>query len=442
MKLLQMKNIGSLLFLSLFLRTTAAQDLPYVLLEDVRVTMRDGTELAGYLSYPKNAQPSPVLFRFSSYPRPDDINSTKFIFAMTSKLGYAFAEFHIRGKGNSGGRIEPFEHDANDVNDIIDWLSKQSWSNGEVGMAGGSYLGFTQWAALKNPHPALKTIVPMVSVAPAIDFPIVNGVFFFHAFRWASVATNHRFTDDSLYNNKQHWENVSKKYYHEGKAFNKLDSIEQKPRPIFQRWLQHPVYDAYWAAMIPSTPKEYARINIPILSMTGYFDDDQRGAMHYYNMHQRHGNKEAIKNHFLFIGPYDHYSGQGQRHMPNYQNHIIDSSAYVNKIQLNVEWFNHVFKGAPRPALIKDRVNYFLMGVGWEHGPSLQSIARDTLSLYLYPGSEKAHHLIDIEHEKTKSSLSINFDSGITQVDTLHTSFSGDQYLTHDQQLVFDSEPF
>ena len=50
---------------------------------------------------------------------------------------------------------------------------------------------------------------------------------------------------------------------------------------IFQRWLKHPSYDAYWQSMTPD-PKEYSKINIPILTTTGYFDDDQLGAMYYY----------------------------------------------------------------------------------------------------------------------------------------------------------------
>lgn len=58
--------------------------------------------------------------------------------------------------------------------------------------------------------------------------------------------------------------------------------------------------------MIPSSPAEYAAINIPILTITGYFDADQLGALHYYKMHNKYGNRQTVKNHYLLIGPWDH----------------------------------------------------------------------------------------------------------------------------------------
>ena len=64
--------------------------------------------------------------------------------------GYVGIIAFTRGKGKSPQNIEPFEHDASDVYDVIDWISKQPYCNGSVGMWGGSYLGFTQWAAAKT----------------------------------------------------------------------------------------------------------------------------------------------------------------------------------------------------------------------------------------------------------------------------------------------------
>lgn len=434
-----MLKLIMLICLLVFTSEVSAQELPFVLLEDVRIPMRDGTTIAGYISYPRNAT-SPVLLRFSSYPRPNDIKATEQIFYMATRLGYAFAEFHIRGKGSSEGEIEPFESDGDDAYDLIDWLSKQPWCNGEVGMTGGSYLGFTQWAALKNPHPALKTIVPMVAVAPGIDFPIVNGIFITTALRWINYTTNTRYTEDELYNDEKHWNKLGQNYYATGIAFNQIDSLDNNRRKIFQRWVKHPTYDEYWSSLIPSTKEQYAKINIPILTMTGYFDDDQRGAFHYYNLHNHFGNTHAVSKHVLFIGPYDHFAAQGQRHYPSHQNYKFDSSAYVNKIQLNVQWFNHVFKGAPRPPLLKDRVNYYLIGVGWQHGNSLQAVAPDTLSQFLFAG-KKYHHMDRQQPGKSKAELSMNFDPRLDKIDTIRTSTPGNVYMEREDQLVFESAP-
>lgn len=70
----------------------------------------------------------------------------------------------------------PYENESTDIYDILDYISKQPWCNGSIGMYGGSYTGFSQWATVKKIHPALKTIVPQVAVMPGFDTPMENNV--------------------------------------------------------------------------------------------------------------------------------------------------------------------------------------------------------------------------------------------------------------------------
>ena len=55
-----------------------------------------------------------------------------------------------RGKRLSPDTIVPYEHEAQDTHAVLDWIVKQPWSDGKVGMIGGSYSGFTAWAATKR----------------------------------------------------------------------------------------------------------------------------------------------------------------------------------------------------------------------------------------------------------------------------------------------------
>jgi len=70
-----------------------------------------------------------------------------------------------RGKRSSPDVIAPWEHEVKDTYGVIDWISRQRWSNGKVGMYGASYDGFTQWppAALAS---CAQTIVPDLPVSP------------------------------------------------------------------------------------------------------------------------------------------------------------------------------------------------------------------------------------------------------------------------------------
>ena len=68
----------------------------------------------------------------------------------TASNGYAGVEGLTRGKGCSPDAPVPYEHDGSDAAAVIDPISRQPWSDGRVGMYGGSYEGFTQWAAAKH----------------------------------------------------------------------------------------------------------------------------------------------------------------------------------------------------------------------------------------------------------------------------------------------------
>ncbi|WP_332603135.1 CocE/NonD family hydrolase [Arthrobacter sp. S2(2024)] len=79
--------------------------------------------------------------------------------------GYVLVVQDVRGKFRSQGvAIGPLS-EANDGFDTLEWIVRQSWSDGAVGMFGDSYYGFTQWAAVSSAHPALRAIVPRVTSA-------------------------------------------------------------------------------------------------------------------------------------------------------------------------------------------------------------------------------------------------------------------------------------
>lgn len=289
-----------------------------------------------------------------------------------------------RGKRNSPDKIEPFEHEANDMYDVIDWISKQEWCNGKVGMTGGSYVGFAQWATLKKPHPALKTIVPQVSVGiGAMDYPMTNNVFMVYMLPWLSYVTNNNLIDQADFDNYDKWGAIRNDYYNKGLKFSDLDSLNGKRNPIFQRWLKHPAHDSYWQKMVPYK-EEYSKINIPILTLTGYYDGDQRGALYYFNEHNKYNPKAE---HYLVIGPYEHLVAQS---FPN--NEVdgikLDDTAKINLNDLSYDWFDYVLKQKPKPEILKDKINIQVMGTNqWKNFNSMKKTSNKILKLYLNTNS-------------------------------------------------------
>jgi putative CocE/NonD family hydrolase len=196
-----------------------------------------------------------------------------------------------------------------------------------------------------------------------------------------------------------------------------LDSLEGSGiDTIFQRWIQHPGNDTFWQKMTP-TREEFSRIGIPILTTTGFFDDDQRGAIHYYNMHNTYGPAAGMKQHYLFIGPFDHAGGQGGKRRDTIPPYKIDTGAMVNQKQLVLDWFNYTLKGGPRPAFLQDRIAVFAMGENkWHFFPSLEKMNRDTLSYYL---PARPDEMLTTRKRGGKKSLVLSFDAADPVDDTL-----------------------
>jgi predicted acyl esterase len=126
--------------------------------------------------------------------------------------------------------------------------------------------------------------------------------------------------------------------------------------------------------------EEYSKINIPVLTITGYYDDGQISALHYLREHNKY-NKRA--NHYLIIGPYDHFGAQ-RGGVPILRDYKIDSVALIDTREITYQWLDYIIKNRPRPSILKDRINYEVMGKNeWRHAPSLERMHNKVLTFYL-----------------------------------------------------------
>src|SRR5688572_16040412 len=270
---------------------------------------------------------------------------------------------------------------------MIEWISRQPWSDGRVGMYGGSYEGFTQWSAAKHMPKALKAMMPSVTHAPGIDFPMDGGVYANYAYPWPFFTTNKKGLDSATYDNSARWTRLDTTWYRSGRPYRDLAVIDGTPNPVFDRWVSHPSYDAYWQRMLPYR-NEFAKIDIPVLTTTGYYDGGQMGALYTFREHRRYA---PGAQHYLVIGPYDHITGQRgtlnpirRVASPLVRGYQLDSVAHMDIGELRYKWFDHVLKGAPKPDLLRDAVNYQVMGSNvWKHAPSISKMANATKSITL-----------------------------------------------------------
>jgi putative CocE/NonD family hydrolase len=343
----------------------------------VKIPMRDGVQLNATLYRPKeSAKVLPVSFTMTPYIS-DNYHDRAMYFA---RHGYNFALVDVRGRGNSAGRFEPFANDSRDGYDVVEWLAKQPWCNGKVAMWGGSYAGFNQWATLKQFPPHLATIVPAAAAHPGVDFPTGGNIFYCYDVQWltftSGVTSNHQLFGESSF-----WISKFRERYLNHIPFQKLDALAGNPSPHFQNWLQHRMPDAYLDAMAPS-PEDYARMDLPILTITGHYDDDQPGALAYYRRHMRYGSEKGRARHYLLIGPWDHAGTRTPKEEVGGLK--FGKASLLDLNQLHREWYDWTMKDGPKPKFLKKRVTYYVPGEEkWKYADSLEAIPSKPERWYL-----------------------------------------------------------
>lgn len=408
----------------------------YIIDDSILIKTRDGAHISALVVRKAGvATPQPAILTFTIYARKTDINKAK----EAADKGYTGVVAYTRGKRYSPDNVIPYEHDGADAYDVIDWIAQQPWNNKQVGMYGGSYNAFTQWAATKRLHHALKTIVPSASVAPGLDVPMTNNVFMSFPFPWIYYVTNNKWLDTTDYNSP-HWGDVSQQWFEQGRAYRALDTLAGRPgNTIFQRWLDHPTYDRYWQNMIPYR-QDFARINIPVLTTTGYYDGGQIGATWYLREHLKYN---PTAKHYLLIGPYGHFGSQGYPDSV-YNNYPIDPIANIPIHDIIYQWFDHILKGGPKPAILKDNINYEVMGANqWKHAPSLTNMSNHTLRLYLTPNTNSSHHTLSLQRPSTQQAVSqhIDFADRATRNSYYYANNIIYDSLFTNHGLVYETEP-
>jgi putative CocE/NonD family hydrolase len=133
---------------------------------DVAIVARDGTRLSANLWRPATDEPVPAILEMIPYGKDnwrrtaDEVRGRWF-----AARGYALCRLDVRGTGSSAG-VALDEYTADETRDGVDavaWLAAQPWCDGNVGMWGISYGGFTAIQVAKERPPALKAIVPVMA---------------------------------------------------------------------------------------------------------------------------------------------------------------------------------------------------------------------------------------------------------------------------------------
>lgn len=149
--------IPSLLLVSIFaVSISQAVELQPVRMMSIEVPMRDGVLLATDIYKIATLTKAPTVLMRTPYNK----SRVTAVAERFAREGYVVVIQDCRGTFKSKGDLIPYNNEGQDGFDAIEWVYRQPWCNGRIGMWGSSYVGATQWLAAAEKPPGLVTISP------------------------------------------------------------------------------------------------------------------------------------------------------------------------------------------------------------------------------------------------------------------------------------------
>jgi putative CocE/NonD family hydrolase len=259
----------------------------------VATPMRDGVKLISDVVRPKDELKHPVILIRTPYGRKASALEGEF----WASRGYVLVAQDVRGRGSSEGEFDPLIAEVSDGKDTLDWLVSQPWCNGKVGMIGGSYLGYVQWAAASTQHPALKCIIPQVSPPnPMQNFPWDHGAFMLAPNVWWSRVVKDKEADMSsamaAVTGTQHFLDL---------PITKIDdAMLGKNIPFYDDWTKR-LQIGDWKGVFRA--EDIGKVKIPVLHVSGTWDGDGVGT----KIHWQALRTAGSKNQWMVFGPWTHF---------------------------------------------------------------------------------------------------------------------------------------
>lgn len=312
--------------------------------ETVSVPMRDGVLLATDVYRDPAGGPAPVILTRTPYDRTrgQDV-AQRFV-----KAGYVFVAQDCRGTRASAGVMAPYNNEGQDGYDTIEWITRQPWCSGKVGMRGGSYVGAVQWQAAVERPPGLAAIAPQATWTS------------FHSNLYLGGAVRLALIAGWIAGNTPKPAGVSPADMDVALMKLPLSAVDEAigwPMPWLDAFLGHPEPDGFWTRLElkPALPD----LRLPVLHVVGVHDFFSRESVDGFTlMRERAKDPATRREQRLILGPWDHGTvGSAKVADVDY-----GPEAVIDTVAVEIGFFDRHLKpgnaaGEPLPA-----VRYFSVG--------------------------------------------------------------------------------
>lgn len=394
---------GSLLLLLSFLLLSC-----YLEKEDntTMVLMLDGVKLSTQILFPKEQQDQyPVVLVRTPYNKERRIDEYSYLV----DNGYVLVVQDVRGRFGSEGTFEPFINERKDGYDTIEWINRQNWCNGNIGMIGASYNGYVQYCAATEQPTNLKAIIPNIAmVDPFYSGPYLHGIFSAGSLQWCAIIEQLG-SDEEIFN--MDWVQLLNHL-----PVSELDSkIFSRKLDYYQKWVQHDSQDDYWKQAFYL--EELRKIKIPVFIQSGWFDSQLLGSKIAYEGLTKAGNKNVK----MIIGPWGHTDEEST----SFKNQFMGEAADDINLQAEyLRWFDYWLKGIDNGIMNEPMIQLYAMNENkWHSDDNYPLSSTITKKLFISNDSisKKGKLVFDADHINEGSETFV-YDPGNTAV------FTNDMY--------------
>jgi putative CocE/NonD family hydrolase len=330
----------------------AAENYEVVVEHNVAAKMRDGVTLRADIYRPKAEDRFPVLLVRTPY---DKTNESSFGMKGAAR-GYVVVEQDVRGRFTSEGEWYTFKNESQDGYDTVEWAAALPYSNGKVGMFGGSYVGATQYLAAIAKPPHLAGICPTVTASNYHDGWTYQGGAFE---QWFNESWSTGLAMNTMRRRLEQSEAL------EGtKTLPLTDyAVLEAPSaagiaPYFKDWLAHPNFDAYWKQW--SIEDHYAQIQVPALSFGAWYDIFLGGTLrNYARLKAEAGTDAAKRGQRLVVYVGGHAGGSASRRVGAVD---FGEKLPIDQDEMTLRWYDAILKGQANGVEREKPVKIFVMG--------------------------------------------------------------------------------
>ncbi|GHO43224.1 CocE/NonD family hydrolase [Ktedonospora formicarum] len=343
---------------------------------DVPARMRDGTILRANVYRPASEGQWPVLLTRLPYGKDLPMAGALLDPLQVARQGYVVIIQDTRGRFTSGGEWTPMQAEAEDGYDTIEWASKLNYSNGEVGMFGISYFGFTQWSAMTLQPPALKTAIPIQTW----NNPLNGTTFRGGALELGTTAQWQMMMGLDVLLRRHRGEAdpriLGAALY---QLINDIDALGSQgyaslPLREFAPLKRNDVAPAFFDAFPYEMQQDrvnymtilgkHEKVIVPTFNIAGWYDIFLQDTIENFRIMRTEGKTPEARQSKLLVGPWSH---GGMNNPIGELNFGMGSTAAfidlkIDLVSLQVRWFDHYLKGVENGIEAEAPIKLFVMG--------------------------------------------------------------------------------